>query len=176
MLAAFFLFLTTSMNAQVIFDFNSTSKLNDWVVINDGVMGGRSLGRFSLSSEGHGLFEGTISLENNGGFSSVRYPMSTFQVSLKSKVKIRLKGDGSNYQFRVKNDSQNRYSYIIPFQTTGKWEEIEITLSDMYPGFRGRRLDQPNFSHQTIEEITFLIGNKKAQHFKLLIDNIKLVN
>nr|WP_299341352.1 CIA30 family protein [Allomuricauda sp.] len=164
------------MNAQVIFDFNSTSKLKDWVIINDGVMGGRSLGSFSLSAEGHGLFEGAISLENNGGFSSVRYKMKPLQTRPQSKIKIRLKGDGINYQFRVKNNRQNQYSYIIPFQTTGEWEEIEIALSDMYPSFRGRRLDRPNFSHQTIEEITFLIGNKIPQHFKLLIDRIELIN
>ncbi|TAI49837.1 CIA30 family protein [Flagellimonas allohymeniacidonis] len=164
------------MNVDTIFDFTTTSNLDNWTVINDGVMGGRSFGSFSLSTEGHGVFKGTISLENNGGFSSVRHRMASLEVSPNSKIRIKLKGDGSNYQFRVKNKIENRYSYIQPFRTTGEWEEIEIELSSMYPGFRGRRLDRPNFSHQTIEEITFLIGNKKAQGFKLLIDHITLVN
>jgi hypothetical protein len=38
----------------------------------------------------------------------------------------------------------------------------------------GRRLDQPNFSHEFIEEIAFLIGNKKPESFKLLIDKLEL--
>ncbi len=164
------------MSTNTIFDFTVTSNLSNWIVINDGVMGGRSFGRFSLSPEGHGVFEGTISLENNGGFSSVRYQMASVEVASTNKIRIRLKGDGSDYQFRVKNKRENRYSYIKRFQTSGEWEEIEIELSDMYPGFRGRRLDRPNFSHETIEEITFLIGNKKTQDFKLLIDHIVLVN
>jgi hypothetical protein len=37
-------------------------------------------------------------------------------------------------------------------------------------------LDLPNFSEDHIEEIVFLIGNKKAESFKLLIDNIALDN
>jgi hypothetical protein len=36
-------------------------------------MGGESSSTFQLNSEGHGVFEGNISLDNNGGFSSVRY-------------------------------------------------------------------------------------------------------
>ena len=44
----------------------------------------------------------------------------------------------------------------------------------MYPSFRGRRLDEPNFSHDYIEEIVFLIGNKKNENFELIIDKIAL--
>jgi hypothetical protein len=45
----------------------------------------------------------------------------------------------------------------------------------MYPSFRGRKLNQPNFSKDSIEEI-LLIGNKKKEEFKLLIDKIELNN
>jgi hypothetical protein len=44
----------------------------------------------------------------------------------------------------------------------------------MYPSFRGRKLDAPNFSHDNIEEIVFLIGNKKNERFELIIDKIAL--
>jgi hypothetical protein len=74
----------------------------------------------------------------------------------------------------VKHDSDTYYSYIAPFATSGEWQEIEIPLAEMYPSFRGRKLDLPNFSHNTIEELTFLIGNKKPQEFKLMIDTIQL--
>ena len=45
----------------------------------------------------------------------------------------------------------------------------------MYPSFRGRRLNTPNFSHDFIEQIVFLIGNKKKEDFKLIIDTIELI-
>jgi len=43
----------------------------------------------------------------------------------------------------------------------------------MYPSFRGRKLDQPNFSKDCIEEIAFLFGNKSQEKFKLIIDKIE---
>ena len=36
----FFTILFTSMQAQVIFDFNKKSDLQDWIIVNDVVMGG----------------------------------------------------------------------------------------------------------------------------------------
>ena len=44
----------------------------------------------------------------------------------------------------------------------------------MEPAFRGYKLDQPNFDGLQMEEIAFLIGNKKEQSFKLFIDSIIL--
>ncbi len=166
--------LITAMNAQIIFDFNKNSNIQGWKIVDDIVMGGKSLGSFKLSPDGFGLFEGHISLENNGGFSSVRYRFKKLKVNEGSNIIIKLKGDGKNYQLRIKDDSSNYYSYITSFVTSGVWQEIEIPLKDMYPSFRGRKLDLPNFSHDYIEEIVFLIGNKKPEKFKLLIDKIEL--
>ena len=164
----------SSMYGQVIFDFNKNSKVEDWVIIDDVVMGGKSSGTFGLNAEGFGVFEGAISLENNGGFSSVRYRFPRVQIKESTKIFIRLKGDGKEYQFRIKSNSNDYYSYIAPFATTEDWQEIEIPLKDMYPSFRGRRLNQPNFSSDFIEEVAFLIGNKKKERFKLVLDNIVL--
>jgi hypothetical protein len=44
----------------------------------------------------------------------------------------------------------------------------------MYPSFRGRKLTMNNFSSESIQELAFLIGNKKAQNFTLEIDKIYL--
>ncbi len=169
-----YLILVTAMNEQIIYDFTETSSIERWIVVDDGVMGGRSKGSMGLSPEGHGLFKGTVSLENNGGFSSVRYRFDKMEVEQNSTIKIRLKGDGKRYQFRVKNAVGEYYSYVAYFESSGKWEEVEIALKDMVPTFRGRKLNQPNFSHYQIEEIAFLIGNKKAESFQLLIDSISL--
>ena len=137
-------------------------------------MGGRSSSTFKLDEDGLGVFEGNISLENNGGFSSLRYRFLKRTIKGDTQVKITLRGDGKKYQFRVKSNAGDYYSYIAPFLTSGEWQEIVIPLRDMYPSFRGRRLNQPNFSNDSIEELTFLIGNKKSERFKLLIDKIVL--
>jgi NADH dehydrogenase [ubiquinone] 1 alpha subcomplex assembly factor 1 len=166
--------LTILASRQMIFDFNKKSDIKAWKVIDDGVMGGMSSGSFKLSPDGHGVFEGTVSLENNGGFSMVRYPFDKMKVNKDTKIIIKLKGDGKNYEVRIKDNSSNYYSYIRSITTSGEWQEIEIPLKDMYPSYRGRKLDLPNFSKNQIEEIVFLIGNKKPDNFKLLLDKIEL--
>ncbi|WP_339333675.1 MULTISPECIES: CIA30 family protein [unclassified Croceitalea] len=163
------------MTAQTIIDFKENPTSKNWQVVDDVVMGGRSNGDFTLTEDGYGKFSGKVSLENNGGFSSVRYDMETLKVNPKNIIKIRLKGDGKNYQFRIKARQSDYYSYITNFKTTGDWQTIAFTLGNLYPTFRGRRLDLPNFDKNTIEEIRFLIGNKKPQEFKLLLKSIKLM-
>ena len=170
-----FLILTPLSSSVALFDFTTSSEIKNWRVVDDVVMGGRSSGNFSLTEDGHGKFSGNVSLENNGGFSSVRYGFqSKIDLQNYSKVKLRVKGDGKNYQFRIKAKTRDYYSYITSFETTGKWEEIEIKLKDLYPSFRGRKLDLPNFSGDEMEEITFLIANYKTESFELLIDKIEL--
>ncbi|MBK3515969.1 CIA30 family protein [Carboxylicivirga marina] len=166
--------ILTYMTSHIIFDFNKKTNIENWIIVDDVVMGGKSSGTFKLSAEGHGVFEGAISLENNGGFSSVRYRFEKTLIRESTKIILKIRGDGKKYQFRIKSNSDDYYSYISPFSTTGEWQEIQILLKDMYPSFRGRKLDQPNFSNDYIEEIAFLIGNNSQEEFKFLIDKIEL--
>lgn len=158
----------------ILYQFDKNSPTSDWRIVDDGVMGGKSSGDFHINESGNGVFEGLVSLDNNGGFSSVRY-RETFQIQSHTTIRIHLKGDGSNYLFRVKPNSFDRHSYIAEFKTSGEWEIIEIDLSDMYPAFRGRKLSIPNFDKDQIEEVAFLIGNKKEQEFHLEIKSIQLL-
>jgi NADH dehydrogenase [ubiquinone] 1 alpha subcomplex assembly factor 1 len=158
----------------VIFDFNSNANISQWRVVDDVVMGGRSEGDFKVNKEGNGEFYGHVSTDNNGGFSSLRYRFSSIAIKDFQKIVIKLKGDGKKYQFRVKDNVSNYHSFISTFNTNGSWQTITITLSDMYPAFRGRNLNMGNLSSETIEEVAFLIGNKKKEHFKLEIDTIYL--
>lgn len=162
------------MNSKIIYDFNKNSNIQNWIVVDDVVMGGESSGSFKLNADGFGVFQGSISLDNNGGFSFVRYKFQKIAIDEYSKIVIQLKGDGKKYQFRIKSNSDDDYSYIAPFLTSGEWQEIEISLKDTYPSFRGRRLNQPNFSKDEIAEVTFFIGNKRNENFKLLLDKIEL--
>jgi hypothetical protein len=162
------------IQSQIIFDFDRNSNANEWRIIDDVVMGGRSNGKFTIDNDGNGVFSGIVSLDNNGGFSSVRYQFNKIKTTKDSRVTIRLKGDGKEYQFRIKDNRNAYYSYITTFKTTGEWENIVVNLKDLYPSFRGRTLDAPNYSANSFEEIVFLIGNKKNEPFKLILDRIDL--
>lgn len=163
-----------TMQTSTIFDFSKKSDTTNWKIVDDVVMGGRSSGTFHINKEGNGVFKGRVSLENNGGFSSLRYRFNKISTKQYSKIILRVKGDEKTYQFRVKSKSSDYYSYITYFNTTKDWETIELSLSDMYPAFRGRKLNISNYDNESIEEIAFLIGNKKAEAFNLEIDSIVL--
>jgi len=162
------------VKSQLFFDFNHNTNIFDWKIIDDVVMGGKSNGQFKIDSDGNGVFSGDVSLENNGGFSSVRYQFEKINTTKDSKVIIRLKGDGKVYQFRIKNNRNTYYSYITNFKTTGDWENIIINLKDLYPSFRGQTMNIPNFTGDSFEEIVFLIGNKKNESFALFLDRIDI--
>ena len=160
------------MNTLVIFDFTKEADLKNWYVMNDTVMGGVSTGKMGEDPAGNGLFEGHVSLDNNGGFTSVRYDAGKIKLQGYSKFLIVLKGDGKAYQFRVKTNSKDYYSYVYSFETTGNWQTIEIPFNNMVPSFRGQLLNMANFPGDYMEEIGILIGNKIAEDFKMAIDNI----
>lgn len=169
------LLLFFTMNAeQIIFDFSKDTDISSWKVIDDVVMGGESSGNFTINSGGNAVFYGKVSLQNNGGFSSVRHQFSQKSINSATKIKVRLKGDGNTYQLRIKKSKNDYFSYVATFQTNNSWETIEIHLSEMQPKFRGKALGLSDFSANSFEEIAFLIGNKKAQDFRLEIDKIFL--
>ncbi|MDX1332873.1 MAG: CIA30 family protein, partial [Robiginitalea sp.] len=85
-----------------------------------------------------------------------------------------VRGDGKRYQCRIRDRKNEYYSYIHYFETSGEWQEVSLPLSEFYPTFRGRTLDLPNFSANTLEEIGILIGNKRQEDFRLLIDFIEV--
>lgn len=159
------------VSLMVLSDFSANSTVEGWYVVNDGVMGGLSEGAFSVHQEGYAVFEGDVSLENNGGFTSVRHDFETRSIKGKKVMKITLKGDGKNYQFRTREEG-GRFQFKYGFETSGEWETIEIPLQEMTPTWRGRRPNVPNFSGKTIQQVGFLIANKKNESFKLLIKKI----
>lgn len=160
------------MNAIVIFDFNVNSNIENWTIVDDGVMGGNSSSKFFLDSTGNGVFKGTVSLENNGGFCSVRYHPKPVSLKDNKIFSIRLKGDGKKYQFRVKSKRNDYYSYIYELQTSTDWQTIEIPITNLHASFRGRKIDIANYDGNNLEEIAFLAGNKKNETFELIIDKI----
>ena len=173
MKTAFIITIIQLTITQTIYNFTKDSPPKDWLIVDDVVMGGVSSGQFKINEAGNGLFSGYVSTENNGGFSSVRH-YCNHKTQKNKMVVIRLKGDGKTYQLRIKDKRYQYYSYINTFKTSGEWETIKIELQSLYPSFRGLQLNLPNFEADTIEEVAFLIGNKKNEKFALELDKIEL--
>ena len=73
---------------------DSATKANMWRVVNDGVMGGVSNSAMmppSPNSPGFSRFAGTVRLENNGGFASVRRALPNSDASAYKGVYVKCK-------------------------------------------------------------------------------------
>jgi hypothetical protein len=154
-------------------DFDSKNLLN-WKIVNDTVMGGRSDATLKVKNNLHGIFNGYLSLQNNGGFSSIRAYYPPDLTNLKS-ITIRVKGDGRKYSFRVRGDTSNWASYTHSFDTVdGEWDEKELKIDDFYPVYRGYYLDDmPLLSELVIKEIGIMLSDKQTGPFELKIDWIR---
>jgi monofunctional biosynthetic peptidoglycan transglycosylase len=163
-------------STRVIFNFADSSETDKWIAINDNVMGGLSKGGFSRYKDGALLFSGTISLENNGGFASIRAMPEGLDLSGYTGVRIRIKGDGRTYQFRIRtNRNSGEIAYKHDFTTiTDTWTEIDFPFVSFVPTYRGRILrNVPELVASDIKQLGFLIADKKAGSFKLIVDEIK---
>lgn len=162
--------LFTYLNMENIYTFGSQTDIKEWRIVNDGVMGGVSTSSLKLTDDGHGQFTGHVSLANNGGFASIQLETMIKLEDEKKFIVLRVKGDGKRYEFRLKGESSQPESYVHSFATSGKWEEIKLSISEFYPSFRGRQLTIPNFNFESIGQLSILIANKQEEDFELLID------
>ena len=160
--------------AKVLFDFVDPAAMRGWQVEDDAVMGGVSKGTLARDPAGHLVFRGEVSLENNGGFSSIQNNFDPIDVSKYEHAIIRLKGDGKDYRFIVEADKNARHYYLAEFATNGGWQEIKIPLRKMYPVRRGDRLDLPDYPGRTMSQVRFMIANGRAESFRLQIAKISL--
>ena len=157
---------------RVLYDFSDGP--GDWSIEDDGVMGGVSRGNVSVNEAGHGVFSGEVSLENNGGFSSVQHYFDPIDVTAYRTVCLRIKGDGKRYRFIVEAEPDARHYYEAEFSTSGEWQTVEIPLGDLVPKWRGDRLELPNFPGQTLAQIRIMIANGTAESFRFEIERIWL--
>jgi NADH dehydrogenase [ubiquinone] 1 alpha subcomplex assembly factor 1 len=161
-------------NKKVIYSFLTSSNIKEWRIVNDGVMGGVSKSMLTKTPEGYGLFSGKVSLDNNGGFASIQLNTNVNVTHEHKFIILKVKGDRKKYEFRLKGSLSQRESYVHIFETSGDWQEVKLPLKEFYPQFRGQKLTIPNFNFLNIEQLSFLIANKKEESFELLIDSISL--
>jgi monofunctional biosynthetic peptidoglycan transglycosylase len=163
-----------AMHANLI-DFSDPEAV-EWLVINDGVMGGVSQGSVRPTENGTGVFSGVLSLENRGGFASVRAVVGRRDLSAFGGLEIRVRGDGRTYQLRVRTDDRyDGIAYRADFATVaGEWTTTRIPFAELRPTFRGRLLDDvPPLDTSRIHQVGFLLADKQPGPFRLEIDSVR---
>jgi len=168
--------LAAEPKSKLLTDFSDPAVAKSWVSVNDDVMGGVSQGGFRISDENTLVFSGKLSLENRGGFASIRSRPAELSLSGYDTIAVRLKGDGRTYYLNLRTSPSQRSaaSYRAAMKTTATtWQEVRVPLRDFeYTAF-GRRIGARPPEAGGIRSVGFTLADKKAGPFRLEVAWIK---
>ena len=153
-----------------LFAFASPDTASAWQAVNDGVMGGVSDGRFRITERQTMEFYGTLSLENNGGFASVRSRPRALGLQTGDTIVARVRGDGREYQLNLYTPERMRaLSYRAPVQTrAGEWIEVRIPLDRFEATSFGQVIRGAGpVAPPSVTSIGFLLAEKTPGPFAL---------
>lgn len=156
-----------------LMDFSDPSVADQWISINDNVMGGVSKGGFRITDDATLEFSGDISLENQGGFASIRTRPVDLQLDRYDAMAIRIKGDGRTYYLNLRTASTRAAgSYRAAFRSKENlWQEVRIPLKRFYYSAFGRRIPGAKpLRASEIRSVGFTLADKQAGPFRLEID------
>ena len=110
-------------------DFGS-SMVEPWRAINDGVMGGLSEGEIAWKDTVM-LWSGQTSLENNGGFASIRGPWEHHDLRAMNRAIIRCRGNGGPFKMTLETSQRwwMPYAYTS-FNPNDDWQDVVIDVED----------------------------------------------
>jgi monofunctional biosynthetic peptidoglycan transglycosylase len=180
-LAVVILFLSgqvaTQDALQPLLDFAAPDSAQKWQAVNDGVMGGVSDGRLRITEDKTLEFSGTLSLENNGGFASVRTKPADLGIKTGDTLVVRVKGDGREYVLNLYTKSRRMaFSYRATLPTVkDEWTEVRVPLTDFIPTSFGRRVQgMGSVSPDQINGLGFMLSDKKPGPFAMQIEWVKV--
>jgi hypothetical protein len=160
----------------LIYCFDTPASTQNWQAVNDGVMGGLSVSRLRFDSAGHAVFEGEVSLENNGGFASVRASHLDLGCADTLAYGLTAWGDGHTYKLNFRTDSSfDGVNYQAAFTPApGLWTQTILPLAAFEPSFRGRLVQgaqalQPG----AVRQVGLMISNRQAGAFRLMVKSIE---
>jgi monofunctional biosynthetic peptidoglycan transglycosylase len=161
---------------MTLVDFGANNPDLRMGITDDGVMGGLSKGEVEVTEQGTAVFSGTLSLENNGGFSSLRIQGGDWNLEGWNGIVLKVRGDGRTYDLRLTTDERfqgSAVSFRGKFKTVrSKWTTVKVSFSDLRASWRGRSLDT-KFDPARIEDMGIILADKKAGPFSLEMEWMK---
>ncbi len=169
--------LPVKVAAKPLINFSAPGEVQKWNPVNDTVMGGRSKSMLGTSDGGMGLFSGDLSLDNNGGFASVRSGSVAGLFVGAERVVVKFCGDGKTYKLRMRSSATGPLAtFQASFETqAGVWSEHVFEASDFTAVWRGRVLrDLEPLAFGEVTELGFMISDKQSGTFALELAAIEL--
>lgn len=170
---------TTAPDSEGKSLFTFDEKESPWFSVNDNVMGGISRDGFSRTDAGTGLFSGALSLDNNGGFSTIRSQARNLGLAGYDGVVLRVRGDGRTYRFSARKDDSRRgvRNWQTSFETKkGEWMDIRIPFDKLSLRIMGRWVrGAKGISPADIRGFSIGIADKDETPFRLEIASIRAI-
>ena len=161
--------------ACTLLDFDHDDDFASWYPVDDVVMGGVSSSTFDRAAPGVARFHGEVSLENSGGFASVRTAPRAWDTGAATAFLLRVRGDGKTYKFTIRtSDGFDGIQYQQRFTApAGRWLEVRLPVDEFAPTFRGRRVPfAPALDAAKVRAIGLMVSDRQAGAFELLVDRI----
>lgn len=177
LLAVCALAMTTHAQEKRLTDFSSQDAEQAWRSVNDGVMGGVSEGRSQVTDEGTLLFTGNLSMENNGGFASIRTRAARLGLGGYDAIVVRAKGDGRTYNFDLRTDeSRMASSYRTTIETLpNQWIEVSLPFDEFFFNSFGRQINREPLDPARVVGMGITLSDKNPGPFRLEIAYVKAV-
>ena len=157
---------------RYLYQFDKPEATADWKTVNDGVMGGISDGRFKFTEDGALDFYGKLSLENNGGFASVRTRKAKLDLQSGDILVARVRGDGRQYAWNLYVPSWRiAFAYRAFFNTKkGEWIEVRTPLASFRATSFGREMKGRNLDPAKVNGLGIILADKQAGPFQLEVE------
>lgn len=145
-----------------------------WNIVNDTVMGGRSSSKIINLENGGVRFLGRLSLENNGGFASIRSVSSDYALPLSGEILLEVRGDGRTYSMNLRmNLNRSAFSYRQSFQTiAGETIKLSLPLNGFQATSYGRPVQASPLNGNKVQSIGFILADKREGPFQMEILSI----
>ena len=159
---------------MILFDFSDPETTGLFHPVGDVVMGGVSSGNL-IQEDGCAVFSGKVSLENFGGFASIRSFPGRYDLGEFEGLELEVRGDGKKYKLNLTTDLRfDSVVYQARFASqAGRWSQVKIPFSDFIPTFRGDPVSgEPPLDPSRIATFGLLISDRQEGEFRMEIKKI----
>lgn len=155
------------------------NRTSNWSILSDNVMGGVSEGQIEYGKTSVTL-KGNVSLENRGGFVSIKSNFGKIDLSSFKVVKITFRSTNQKYAFTLENSRrwyEPAYKYEFMAKEKNKWETVSMNLDNFMEEVIGRPTGKK--ADKSITESILRIGistnEKREGPFQLEIESIEFL-
>jgi hypothetical protein len=146
-----------------------------WLIVNDGVMGGKSIGEGALDN-GVLTFSGVINTDG-GGFSSVRGAVGVDVAADATEFRLHVRTDGRRYELQIDDaaaDRDPRVTHYLPLSDAiaGEWSEVVVRSADAQARTFGVPRDASPLEMSSLVSVGIILSDGVDGPFRMEIDHI----